>query len=274
MNNRRLSEIWIYPIKSLAGIRLKQAQVLPKGLQYDRRWMLVDEQGRFLTQREHPEMALFKLTLENNFLTIGHHSNTKSKRLNLVGQKNGVSTPVHIWNDVVETLEPEPDFSAWFSDCMKMKCRLVFFPENNRRDVDPNYAKQQEQVSLADGFPFLIIGQASLDLLNSRLEQKLPMTRFRPNFVFTGHQPHEEDTWQNFTIGNLSFERKKPCGRCVLTTVNPETAEKGHEPLRTLATYRNQNGKINFGQNLIAHGVGTLQEGDLITIIDIKNTNS
>lgn len=272
MEERRLSEIWIYPIKSLPGIRLKQAQVLPKGLEYDRRWMLVDEQGRFLTQREHPEMALFKLLLEKNWLTINHFSSATTIKLDLAGAEQGVTTKVKIWNDEVETVEPHQEFSRWFSDCMKMNCRLVFFPEKNRRDVDPTYAKQKEQVGLADGFPFLIIGQASLDLLNSKLREKLPMRRFRPNFVFTGQQPHEEDTWQNFTIGSLPFERKKPCGRCVLTTVDPDTAKKGKEPLRTLATYRNQNGKINFGQNLVTTGQGIVCEGDVISIIDYKQT--
>ncbi|MEK6782003.1 MAG: MOSC N-terminal beta barrel domain-containing protein [Bacteroidota bacterium] len=275
MNKRRISEIWIYPIKSLAGIRLQKAIVKQKGLLYDRRWMLVDKDGRFLTQREHPEMALFRVTIDHETLIISRQQSNSgdlpdSIKLNLMQEVSGDTVKVKIWDDEVEAFEMEPGFSSWFSKYINIECRLVFFPEKNRRDVDPDYAIRNEQVSLADGYPFLIIGQSSLDELNRRLKNQVSMKRFRPNFVFMNGLPHEEDSWRNFTIGSIIFEGVKPCSRCVLTTVNPDTAERGDEPLKTLSAYRRKNGKINFGENLLARTDGEVSEGDVIEIIDFK----
>ena len=147
-----------------------------------------------------------------------------------------------------------------------MQCRLVYFPEENGRPVDPLYNVNNEQVSLADAYPFLIIGQRSLDDLNSRLPQPLTINRFRPNLVFTGGEPYEEDTWRNISIGTTRFVGVKPCSRCFLTTVNPETGEKGIEPVRTLSTYRKRDNKIYFGQNLVALDHTEINVGDIITL--------
>lgn len=261
-----LSEIWIYPIKSLAGVRQAKAKVKQKGLEFDRRWMLVDEQGRFLTQREHPEMSLFHMTLTHETLTVISHTTQDQVRLDLIGPEEGEFQPVVIWDDQVEAIEPDPRLSDWFSEHLKLRCRLVFFPESNRRDVDPDYANNREQVSLADGYPFLIIGQPSLDDLNNRLTSPISMRRFRPNFVFTGGTPYEEDTWKNIRIGGSEFLGVKPCGRCVLTTVNPETGVKEKEPLATLSTYRKKGSKILFGQNLVGVVLNEVYEGDEIEI--------
>lgn len=266
MPNLTLSEIWIYPVKSLAGIRLQHAKVKQKGLLYDRRWMLVDETGRFLTQREHPEMSRFQLTIEREQLVVINQLSSESIVIELESTKPGESLPVQIWDDNVHAIEVSVAHSRWFSHQLKINCKLVFFPEANRREVDPEYAKKNEQVSLADGYPFLIIGQASLDALNQRLKSPVPMNRFRPNFVFTGGLPYEEDGWKKFTIGNNRFIGVKPCGRCVLTTVDQETGKKGSEPLATLATYRKQGNKINFGQNMLAIDYDEIQEGDEIEL--------
>lgn len=266
MTHHTLSEIWIYPIKSLAGVRQAKAKVKQKGLEFDRRWMLVDEQGRFLTQREHPEMSLFRVTLNEGTLTVISNTTQDQVRLDLTGPEEGELQQVVIWDDQVEAIEPDPHLSHWFSEHLKLRCRLVFFPESNRRDVDPDYAKNHEQVSLADGYPFLIIGQASLDDLNNRLASPVKMNRFRPNFVFTGGAPYEEDTWKHLRIGNCEFMGMKPCGRCVLTTVNPQTGVKEKEPLATLSTYRKKGSKILFGQNLVAVVFNEVYEGDEIEI--------
>ena len=276
MHKRKINQIWIYPIKSLAGIRLKKTIVKQKGLQYDRRWMLVDSEGRFLTQREHPKMALFSVAIASGYLVIstqpqGMDSVVQSIKLDLNANVSGSFLKVNIWDDDVEAVEVNPDYSAWFSRHLNIECRLVFFPEENRRDADPDYAKNKEQVSLADGYPFLIIGQSSLDELNKKLKEPISIKRFRPNFVFTGGLPHEEDSWRNFKIGSVSFEGVKPCSRCVLITVNPETGEKGVEPLRELSMYRKKNSKVYFGENLLARSYGEVNEGDLIEIIDFKN---
>jgi uncharacterized protein YcbX len=270
MKNLVLSEIWIYPIKSLGGIQLSKSRVYEKGLQYDRRWMLADENGTFMTQRINPLMALFKLTIDGNKLTItfrkpdaGVHP---SITFNTTDAPAGECVHATIWDDRVEAIETDKQISAWFSKNLGMSCKLLSFPEQNPRPVDAAYQVNKEHVSLADAYPFMIIGQSTLDDLNSRMERKLPMNRFRPNFVFTGGEPYEEDQWRNFTIGKNRFVGVKPCARCVLTTVDQETAEKGAEPLVTLSTYRKNGNKILFGQNVVAIDHLEVQMGDQIVL--------
>lgn len=264
MSTLTLTEIWIYPIKSLGGIRLKTAKVLEKGLAFDRRWMLVDEGGKFLTQRNFAELALFKLSINNDQLIIVHSTKDSVHSISLKPALSSEYEEVIIWDDSVKAFEVNKETSAWFSDLLNIKCKLVYFPEENTRAVDTLFAPNKENVSLADGYPCLIIGEASLNDLNNRLEVAVPMNRFRPNFVFSGGAAFEEDTWKNFTIGNNKFLGVKPCARCVVTTINQETIEKGAEPLRTLATYRKRENKIYFGQNVLAIDHTFVNEGDLI----------
>ncbi len=260
-----LSEIWIYPIKSLSGIPLTQGIVKRKGLQFDRRWMLIDDQGVAMTQRVHPRMALLQPEINGDTLRVYH----KQKDEMPIGFP--VATPAHepftarIWNDDVRVIEVDAGVSQWFSAQLGMRCRLVAFPESNPRPVDPAYATgSEDQVGLADAYPFLMIGQASLDDLNRRLDQPVPMNRFRPNFVFTGADPFAEDHWKRLRIGGVSFAAVKQCDRCVLTTVDQDTAVKGAEPLRTLSAYRKAGNKVFFGQNLIAFEEGIVSVGDSI----------
>ncbi|MFZ1808281.1 MAG: MOSC N-terminal beta barrel domain-containing protein [Cyclobacteriaceae bacterium] len=260
----KLTEIWIYPVKSLGGIRLKKAKALPKGLEYDRRYMLVDENNRFITQRVSPQLALFKLSLEESVFKITHGNDTidlpKSPEL------NDKFITVTIFDDVVQAMELGTKFNQWFSVRADIKCKLIFFPEENRRPVDKDFAVNNEQVSLADGYPFLIIGQRSLDELNTKLEVSVPMNRFRPNFVFDGGKPFEEDNWRDIKIGSNGFTGLKLCGRCVVPTVNQETGEMGKEPLATLSKFRKAGSKVNFGQNLVARNHQEVKEGDKIEI--------
>ncbi|HOX81703.1 MAG TPA: MOSC domain-containing protein [Chryseolinea sp.] len=264
MSDLKLSEIWVYPIKSLGGISLQESRVLEKGLQHDRRWMLVDETGKFMTQRDHPQMALFKLSIYPEKLKITYGD--QSIDLSFAHPTTMDLLKVTIWDDSVLACEVSASHSEWFSTLLNIKCKLVLFPEGNSRPVDPRYKVNDEQVSLADGYPFLIIGQRSLDNLNEKLEDTLPMNRFRPNIVFTGGEPHEEDTWRNFTIGSNRFVGVKPCARCAVPTINQDTAEKGIEPSKTLATYRRQENKILFGQNLVALDHDHIRVGDVITL--------
>ncbi len=182
------------------------------------------------------------------------------------GLAEGPEEAVVIWDDTVTAREVSARHSAWFSERLGMACKLVFFPEENIRPVDPRYKVNNEHVSLADAYPLLIIGQSSLDDLNTRLESPVPMDRFRPNLVFSGGEPFEEDTWREFTVGTNRFVGVKPCARCVLTTVNQETAERGAEPLRTLATYRKRDNKILFGQNLVSLDVQEISTGMPVTV--------
>ncbi|MBL7743769.1 MAG: MOSC domain-containing protein [Chitinophagaceae bacterium] len=257
---RSVSEIWIYPVKSLGGIRVPSSRVLPKGLEYDRRWMLIGEQGHFMTQRASPEMALFKLSYHSTAFSI-HYS---GESIILPFTSSGASLTAQVWDDKVVVNEVSRQHSEWFSERLGIKCKLVSFPESNARPVDMNYAVSNDQVSLADAYPLLIIGQSSLDDLNQRLRTPLPMNRFRPNIVFTGGEPFEEDGWGHFRIGQNRFAAVKPCSRCALTTVDQETGTKGTEPLTTLATYRKRDNKIFFGQNLIPLNCDILREGDEI----------
>jgi uncharacterized protein YcbX len=269
MRQLTLSEIWIYPIKSLGGITLHSAKVLEKGLQHDRRWMLIDENSVFMTQRNFTQMALFKLSINGDNLTITYKKNPGSLEnpsisLNSNVPPLGQVITATIWDDQVDVVEVDHRISEWFSNHLNIKCKLVSFPETHSRPVDPKYKINGEQVSLADAFPFLIIGQASLELLNSKLKEPIPMNRFRPNFVFAGGVAHEEDNWRNFTIGINRFVGVKPCARCAVPTINQDTAEKGVEPSLTLSTYRRRENKILFGQNAVALDHGQVHVGDTI----------
>lgn len=267
MTQLTLSEIWIYPIKSLGGIQLEAARVFCKGLQFDRRWMLIDESGEAMTQRTYPRMALFKVSIRSGHLEINLHQNRKEISSIQVG--TDVPQPeswitADVFGDKVKVVETNPEASRWFSRHLGANCRLVSFPEENLRPVDPEYAVREDHVSLADAFPFLLISRASLDDLNKRLPAPVPMNRFRPNFVVTGGEPYQEDHWDELRMGNLSFAGVKRSSRCVLTTVDQESGTKGPEPLHTLSTYRKQGNKIYFGQNLIAHREGEVKAGDRV----------
>jgi uncharacterized protein len=263
MKELTLTEIWIYPIKSLGGIRLTASKVMPKGLQYDRRWMLTDESGVFMTQRVHPRLALFKTRLSDTHLTISYKEKSIEVLLNPVSK---INQQVTIWDDAVTAFEVDEEVSKWFSDHVGINCKLVYFPEQNARPVDPLYKVNDEHVSLADAYPFLIIGQSTLDDLNHRLAQPVPMNRFRPNFVFTGGDAFEEDTWRNFSIGKTRFVGVKPCARCILPTTDQETAVRSAEPIKTLSIYRKRENKIYFGQNLVALDNDEIKVGDKIKI--------
>lgn len=251
-----LSEIWIYPVKSLGGISLTEAHAEPRGLRYDRRWMLTDENGRFFSQREIPEMALLGTAIDDGALHIFWKNRPTEKiRVPLEYEAGELpETQVQVWDDTCLARVLPGYINEWLSSALKHKVQLVYMPDSTRRQTDLVYTSEGEHVSFADGYPYLIIGQASLDALNERLDTPLPMNRFRPNFVFTGGTPHEEDTWTDFSIGATRFRGVKPCARCSITTTDQDTATRAAEPLKTLATYRNTGKKILFGQNVILEG--------------------
>ncbi|MEJ2882375.1 MOSC domain-containing protein [Pedobacter sp. GR22-6] len=266
MNKFHLSDIYVYPIKSLGGIRLEEARIEDKGLQYDRRWMLIDEAGTFITQRKHPTLALLQVDIVDTTLVVSNRLFPEERIVFPINGNTGLSQPVVIWDDVSTGFEVDENVSQWFSDFMKMKVKLVGMPKEEKRKVDPRYAVQHEIVSFADGYPCLIIGQSSLDGLNVKLEEPVLMDRFRPNFVFTGGEPHVEDRFRTFELSGISFSAVKPCARCVLITVDQQTGVKGAEPLRTLAGYRSINKKILFGQNLLHEGEGMIRVGDELKV--------
>jgi len=180
--------------------------------------------------------------------------------------------PVSIWDsEHVLAVRVSDEADRWFSDALGKPCHLVYMPEATHRTVDPAYARPTDAVSFADGYPYLLIGQASLDDLNQRLPDPIGMERFRPNIVVEGSLPYEEDSWQQFSVGELDFSGVKPCARCVLTTIDPATGERGPEPLRTLTTYRQYKHKILFGQNVLltdVNATGTLRVGDTVAVLN------
>lgn len=267
MSNLSLSEINIYPVKSLGGISLNSSVVEERGLQYDRRWMLVDENRIFMTQRDFPQMALIQLSLSENNLIAKHKTDSSFSALSIpLKYFSDERIDVVIWDDKCKAVPIGKAYDDWFSNALKIKCRLVNMPENEKRIVEKKFLTEDTIVSFADAYPFLIIGQSSLDDLNSRMEIKLPMNRFRTNFVFSGGKPFEEDKWQNFSIGEVKFRALKPCARCVITTTDQETAIRNSEPLRTLATFRKFGNKVLFGMNLVAVSSGIVSIGDKISL--------
>ena len=249
-----LSELYIYPIKSLGGIALREALVERRGLQYDRRWMLVDAQGRFVSQREVPAMTQLGTAIEGGQLRIFVKKNPADYLDIPLEEGILFKTRVSIWSDKCTALEYPLFINEWFSDQLNFPVRLVSMPDTTRRQADGRYAPKGQYVSFADGFPFLIIGQASLDDLNQRLPDALPTNRFRPNLVFTGGKAYEEDNWTDFQVGHQAFRGVKPCGRCTIITTDQDSGAIGKEPLRTLAQYRSQGNKVLFGQNVIWMG--------------------
>lgn len=258
----RVSELWVYPIKSLGGIGIEQATLLPKGFQYDRRWMLIDKDNQFMTQRLLPKLAQFRMSLALNGFSITYQSEQMQLPFTYMPQ----TLQAQVWEDEVQVNEVSAQHSEWFSDCLGLSCRLVFFPEQNTRMVDAQYAKHQEQVSLADGYPVLVIGQSSLHDLNTRLQEPVAMNRFRPSIVVSGSQPYEEDGWQKFTIGSANMEGVKPCGRCVVTTINQQSGITSSEPLATLSSYRKKGNSVLFGQNVLVRKSGVVAVNDEVIL--------
>jgi uncharacterized protein YcbX len=264
----QISQLFIYPVKSLGGIAVDDALVTDRGLQYDRRYMLVDENNRFLTQREYPVMALLQTSIEGNDLLICNKKAIERKlKLSLIPAITAGKIKVNIWEDECDAVLVNQSADAWFTEQLGVPCRLVYMPDATKRKVDTNYALNDDITSFSDGYPILFIGQSSLDDLNSRLQEKLPMNRFRPNIVFTGGAPFEEDTMEVFVVNDISFFGVKPCARCVVTTTSQETGIIGKEPLKTLAIYRAAGNKVLFGQNLLTTGSGTVTIGDSIEVI-------
>jgi uncharacterized protein YcbX len=270
----QISEISIYPIKSLGGISLKDSIVEERGLRFDRRWMLVDEKREFLTQRQFPKMATINVEIMSDGLRV---SLGKSEKMISFKPNTNDDAVVKIWSSRCRAKIYETDVNEWFSDVLRTNCKLVLMPAETRRKVNYFYAVHKEDtVSFADGYPFLLVGEHSLADLNSKLEKPVPMNRFRPNFVVSGSEAFAEDNWKIIKIGGTIFHVIKPCARCVITTIEQETgASGGVEPLKTLASFRipkrSIKKKILFGQNLIAENVGgILKVGDKLEIIETK----
>ncbi len=265
----QLSQLFIYPIKSLDGIALQSAVVTTRGLQHDRRWMLVNEHGHFMTQREFPKMALLKPVIERDGIRVINQNNDS-----ILIPFDIAKQPLHqfaVWDDTCMGQFINDEIDEWFTQTLGIKSRLVYMPDDSEREVDQRYAKPGMITSFADAYPFLLIGQASLDDLNKRMALPLPMDRFRPNIVFAGGEAYSEDLMNHIEIADITFYGAKLCARCVLTTIDQQTAAKAKEPLKTLASYRMKNNKIMFGQNLVHENTGVISIGDELKVLSIHH---
>lgn len=265
MPSMTLAGIYRYPVKSLRGAAFDSLEVGRHGLLHDREWMVTDADGRFLTQRQEPRMALIGTHVsDDGRLTLDAPDTAPIE----VDNELHHDVEVVVWRDRVRASPVDAATDDWLSAFLGRRCRLVRFPADRVRAVDPAYAQPGDQVGFADGFPFLLISQASLDALNARLQSPVPMRRFRPNLVIDGCDPHAEDGWRRLRIGDLVLRVAKPCSRCIIPTIDPDTAQRGPEPLRTLMTYRKRDNQIFFGQNLVHDGPGRLARGMTVEVLD------
>lgn len=266
MSNFTLSAINIYPVKSLAGIALTKSKVEERGLEFDRRWMIVDSENHFITQRKNPQMVFINFTIKNHNLIFQHRIKKMDQLEIPLFELPQKIINVKVWEDVCEAVEYSNEINDWFSKALDFKCKLVYMPNSANRKTSIKHYPQSKNVSFADGYPFLIIGEETLNFLNSKLAGPVMMKQFRPNLVFSGGKEHDEDNWKNIKIGELQFTVVKPCARCVITTIDPVSSKKSKEPLATLSTYRNVDNKILFGQNALVHQEGFIAIGDKIKL--------
>ena len=260
----RVSGLRIYPIKSLGGVELEASFIQRRGLRDDRRMMLVDANGKFLTQRSDERLCRFRLAvIDGGFVVTG----PDGRQFEIGDEAESNRVPVQVWSSELEVPVVSAEASTWFSDQLGQPVRLVRMPDDIQRATNPDFSEPGDHVSFADGFPILAISEASLAELNSRLEVALPMDRFRPNVILSECEPFEEDTWPRVKIGEVSIRFTKRCGRCKVTTIDQATGEVGQEPLRTLATYRKEGSNVMFGANWTPDGEGPISVGDRIEVI-------
>ncbi len=289
-----LSKLYIYPIKSAGGISISQSQLTSRGLQFDRRWMVVAPNGQFMTQRQFPKMALIAVEV----LSADRSSGTASDavlRVSAPGMpaltvshkehedRAGEHKAVEVWGDRAQSIDAGKDAQAWFTRFLQTPCQLVYMPESTHRPTDHGMLGANSLVSFADAYPYLLISEASLNGLNQKLSAKgehaVTMKRFRPNLVVSGVElPHDEDQWATVKIGAAMFDLPKLCARCSIPNVNPQTGDRSKEPAQTLSTYRQWDKGIWFGQNCVqqpsslpAQDVDTLRVGDAVEVLATRS---
>lgn len=257
--NYVVKELYIYPIKSLAGIPVQSAKAEEMGFENDRRWMLIDENNQFITQRNHPNLSQFYPKIKENKIEISHHDDK-----HLFSIHESLEGPIFskVWDDESKVVEVNKATSKWFSEALGFTCKLVKICNKGDRKHRSTKLDKMLNVSLSDGYPYLLIGSESLDFLNEKLEEKIAIKRFRPNIVISTELPHEEDTFDTFQIGNVKFQNAKPCGRCVMINNNPMTGIMLKEPLKTLSTYRKVDNSVLFGTNILSLNEGIIAVGD------------
>ncbi len=266
-----ISALHVYPIKSCAGFEIPRAELDARGIRDDRSWIVVGDGNKMLTQRDTPALALLRPALSEGGLTL---SAPGMEDLAVPRIAKGGMRRVDVWGDPCEAIDQGDGVAAWLGAYLKTTCRLLYFRPDFVRPVDPDYAPRPgDQVGFADGFPLLLISEASLADLNARLEAPVRMNRFRPNVVVADCAPYAEDAWKRIRAGDVELDLVKPCGRCATTLVDQETGTPGKEPLRTLATYRKADRPApSFGQNTVHRSPGVLEAGGAIQILAMRST--
>ena len=263
-----VSQLYIYPVKSLAAVPLDTMQLVAGGPAWDRRWMIVDAQGCFITQREHPKLAQIKVELDLQSAVI-RLSAAQGEPLQLpLMSANELTQPVVIWHDSVNAAYGGTLAEQWISAYLGVSARLVYMPDSGLRSVDQDFAHSGDVVSFADGFPLLLTGDASLQAFNRHLDQPITMQRFRPNIVVAGASAYAEDSWCQMRIGSVVCRVVKACARCAIPSINPANAEKEPQVSRALAQHRRGRGGVYFGQNLIHEVNGKISKGDTVTLLE------
>ncbi|CUB03460.1 MOSC domain-containing protein [Marinomonas fungiae] len=266
-----VSELAIYPLKSCKAIPLQQSNITLSGLEFDRRYMIVDDRGMFLTAREHPTLSLIQADIDSAILTLTHPDIKLPLVLNPL-DFNREYFNTEIWEVPVLAQRTTTLADQWLSDLLGTNASLVYFGEQSERFTS---RRPELPVAFADGYPFLLTTQASLDELNRSGPQTNEMARFRPNIVISGNQPFAEDTWKRIRIGEVIFENVKPCVRCIFTTLDPQTAQRSRkgEPLKTLAKFRLlERDGVTFGVNLVAENIGQIRLGDKVEVLEYQDS--
>lgn len=275
-----VTALYTYPVKSCAGIAHDQITLTATGPLLDRRWMIGSEEGdkalAQVTQREQPKLALVQPTITAGTLVLSAPG--MSDLVIPLHDRAQSEARQKIWSDTVTAHDEGEEAAEWFSAFLGVPVRMLRMPDDYTRRVDTRYSPEFAQVSFADGYPLLLISEASLEDLNAKMAARgkpaLPMNRFRPSMVVAGCEPFAEDTWQRFEVAGIPFDVVKSCARCVTTTVDQARGEvvDSAEPLATLATYRKAARGVMFGQNVVHRGLGTLRVGDRVQVIHQMTT--
>lgn len=268
----KVSRLFLYPIKSLAGIAVNAAEVTEKGFKNDRRFMLVDAENRFLTIRQYPKMTRLQPELKEEGINVRSLDTDMAPLFIPCPIPQSTLEKVVIWNAEVAAQRVSENSDAWFSEALGSSVKLVYMPQGSMRPVNTTsgFKPEGKFVSLADAYPFMMMGEASLSDLNHRYkgDTSFGFDRFRPNIVFSGGYPNQEDEIGPFSINGIAFQGLENCARCTIPNVNPQTGivDENTEPLAILSKYRLQNRKINFGRNVVHSGTGTVHIGDILEL--------
>lgn len=262
MSELTISQLAIYPVKSMRQVQLQKSELQFGGLKHDRRWMVIDNDGVMVTQRTSARLCLMQPQLLAPEIDCSLKLSAPDMQDIIVFVPDGgVKRKAKVWDDVCNAHDGGDEIANWLSEFLNIECRLVYFPDDEIRIVDQAYAQPNDQTAFSDGFPILLTTQASLDDLNSRMDESIPMACFRPNIVISGCEPFAEDDWEILKVGDITLRIVKPCSRCVIPSINIESSQRTEEPTKTLISYRKRDNGIFFGQNVVADGEGELEVG-------------